>query len=234
VVDVGGHQVRRYDAGSGDTTIVLVHGAEDCVHSWLPVFRRVAEFARVIAYDRPGLGGSPAGLVLVDATPDAIAQEAGVKAGFAASGIAASILKASAPLGILRLLIRSGAMPLYPEQRRFRRLISDEEYREWIDAVVSSFSRGAGAELRPVLPAAHVAHEQEAALERPQFGDLPLAVLTSHAYGDTWIAMQSELPKRSRHSIHRVTDDRSHDIHMKHPDLVIEAVKTVHGQVRSR
>jgi pimeloyl-ACP methyl ester carboxylesterase len=63
LVDVGGHQVRRYQEGpgGGNAAVVLVHGAGDCADSWLPVRHRVAAFASLVCYDRPGLGGSPAG-----------------------------------------------------------------------------------------------------------------------------------------------------------------------------
>ena len=90
------------------------------------------------------------------------------------------------------------------------------------------------AELRSVLATARQAHDQQAFIEQPQFGDLPLAVLTSHAYGAKWIGMQREIVKRSRQSFQRITDDRSHNIHMRHPDLVVDAIRETHEQARSR
>jgi pimeloyl-ACP methyl ester carboxylesterase len=283
LVDVGGYRVRRYEAGSGYPTVVLVPGAGDCADSWLPVRDRVASFARVLSYDRPGLGGSPDGpppdierylaelrqllhtgadagpyvlaghslggliahlysqrhpgdvaaLVLVDATPDAIADDPGVRAGFMASGAAASVLKASAPLGVLRLLVTTGAMPLYPEQRQFRGLVTDEDYRRWIAGVCRSFSGAAGAELRSVLPTARYAHQQQSAVHQPQFGNLPLGVLTSHAYGDRWVEIHREIATQSRRSSHHITQDRSHNIHMRHPDLVADTIRQVRDEVRN-
>jgi pimeloyl-ACP methyl ester carboxylesterase len=280
LVDVGGHQVRRHQAGSGYPTVVLVPGAGDCGDSWLPVRDRVAAFARVVSYDRPGLGASPDGpppdieryltelhqllhsgadagpyvlaghslggliahlytqrhpgdvaaLVLVDATPDVIADDPGVKAGFLASGAAAYLLKASAPLGILRLLVTTGAMPLYPEQGQFRGLVSDEDYRRWVAGVCRSFSGAAGAELRSVLPTARYAHQQQSTAHQPQFGDLPLGVLTSRAYGDRWVEMHREVATRSRRSSYHVTEDRSHNIHMRHPDLVADTIRQVRDE----
>jgi pimeloyl-ACP methyl ester carboxylesterase len=276
LVDVGGHQVRRYREadGNGGATVVLIHGAGDCADSWLPVRHRVASFARLVSYDRPGLGGSPAGpppdverylgelhhlvngsavegpvvlvghslggliaqlyaqrhadamagLVLIDPTPAAVAREPGVKAGFAASSLAASVLKASAPLGVLRLLVAAGAMPLYPEQRRFRAIITDQDYRRWIASVVRSFSGAAGAELRSVLPAARYA-EQHADDPSQDLGQVPIALITSHAYGETWVQMHRDMAARWSRAAHSVTDDRSHNIHMRHPNLVADTIK---------
>jgi pimeloyl-ACP methyl ester carboxylesterase len=45
--------------GTGPITVVVVTGAADCAASWVPVVDRVSRFARVITYDRPGVGSSP-------------------------------------------------------------------------------------------------------------------------------------------------------------------------------
>jgi pimeloyl-ACP methyl ester carboxylesterase len=282
LVDVDGHQVRRYREadGSGSATVVLIHGAGDCADSWLPVRHRLASFARLVSYDRPGLGGSPAGprpdverylgelhrlvngsavagplvlvghslggliaqlyaqrhpeavagLVLIDPTPAAVAREPGVKVGFAASGVAASVLKACAPLGLLRLLVTAGAMPLYPEQRRFRAVVADLDYRRWIAGVVRSFSGAAGAELRSVLPAARYA-EQHADDPSQDPGKVSVALVTSHAYGETWVQMHRDLAARWSAVAHKVTEDRSHNIHMRHPKLVADTIKEMVGTV---
>jgi hypothetical protein len=36
LVDGGGHRLRRYEAGTGEPPVVLIHGAGDCAASWLP------------------------------------------------------------------------------------------------------------------------------------------------------------------------------------------------------
>ena len=107
-----------------------------------------------------------------------------------------------------------------------QRLAPHEELREWIAAVNRSFGlRGAaGAELRSVLSCAREARRRTTGLVRPQFGDLPLVVLTSRAWGEKWLTMHRELASRSRCGIHHVLDDRRHNIHMAHPDAVADAV----------
>ena len=185
-IDAGGYGVRVYEAGSSGRCVVIVPGAGDCAASWIPVANQVASFARVISYDRAGLGGSEngppatldryltelhsvigqagaqgplilaghslgglitrvytrehpgqvAGLVQVDATPEAIAGDPGVKVGFLASGMMASMFKALARLGFVRFLLALGKLPLYPEQGLFRAQVTDEDYRYWTAAVV--------------------------------------------------------------------------------------------------
>jgi hypothetical protein len=84
----------------------------------------------------------------------------------------------------------------------------------------------AGPELRSVLPCAHEAKRRVAGVAQPQFGDLPMAVLSSHAWGgEDRVRMHRGLAARSRASSHRVLDDRFHDIHMAHPDAVVGAVQ---------
>src|SRR5215471_4638025 len=60
-VDVGTHRVRVCESGSATPTVVLVHGAGDCSASWTFVQRQIATFARVLRYDRAGVGASEQG-----------------------------------------------------------------------------------------------------------------------------------------------------------------------------
>ena len=277
LIDAGGYRIRVYEAGTSGPCVVIVPGAGDCAASWIPVASQVARFARVISYDRAGLGGSEdgppatldryltelhgvigqagaegplilaghslggliarvftastpgqvAGLVQVDATPEAIVGDPGVRAGFLASGMMASMFRALAPFGFVRFLLALGKMPLYPEQGLFRAQVTDEDYRYWTAAVCRDFAGAASSELRSVLPAAVEAQRRRACLAAPELGDLPLGVLTSRAWGQKWVDMHRELATRSRSSFHRITGDRSHNIHIRHATLVVDAIRDV-------
>ncbi|MGY1638933.1 alpha/beta fold hydrolase [Geodermatophilus sp. SYSU D00742] len=170
-----------------------------------------------------------AGLVQVDATPEQIADDRSVRIGFAVSGGLAHLLQGLAPIGVVRALLRLRAFPLYPEQRAFETRLSAEQRREWVAAVTRSFGlRGAAAaELRSVLSCAREARRRTTGVVQPQFGDLPLVVLTSRAWGGKWVAMQRELATRSRRGTHLVFDDRWHNIHMAHSDAIADAVTAV-------
>lgn len=60
-IDVGGHKLRLQVAGSGTPTVVLDCGFGDSLEVWDEVYPEVARFARVVAYDRAGLGKSEPG-----------------------------------------------------------------------------------------------------------------------------------------------------------------------------
>jgi hypothetical protein len=81
--------------------------------------------------------------------------------------------------------------------------------------------------LGAVLGAAQDAKGLGEGVLEPRFGDLPLGVLTSHAFGDRWIEWHREVAARSSNSFHRITETKSHNIHLRHPELVVEAVRDV-------
>jgi pimeloyl-ACP methyl ester carboxylesterase len=267
--------VRVYESepsDGGEPAIVRLPGAGDTAESWTLVTERLSRSARVVTYDRPGMGHSDpvpaadlaavvetldavlaaadpmspvvlvghsfggllaraytathaervAGLVLVDATPPVIAKDRGVRSGFLISGGLAKVLKALATFGLTRALLAAGAMPLYPEQRAFRRAASPDAYRRWTAAVCSNFASNAGRELSAVLPAA------------ADFGDslsnqpgVPVAVVFSRAYGARWEQMQRDAAQDLRAVALHSTGARRHNIHMMRPDLVVQGILDV-------
>lgn len=60
-VDAGGHLVYMLIKGRGAPTVVLESGLGQGIESWEKVQPEVARFARVVAYDRAGLGRSEPG-----------------------------------------------------------------------------------------------------------------------------------------------------------------------------
>jgi pimeloyl-ACP methyl ester carboxylesterase len=60
-IDVGGYKLRLQVAGSGTPTVVLDCGFGDSLEVWNNVYPEVMRFARVVAYDRAGLGKSEPG-----------------------------------------------------------------------------------------------------------------------------------------------------------------------------
>jgi pimeloyl-ACP methyl ester carboxylesterase len=279
LLQVDGRSLQVYEEGTpvpGQPPVVLLTGAGDGTASWAAVRARLGGFARVVSYDRSGMGasgqgpvrslagyaaelhsvvshsgagkavlvghslggliaqsyavrhpGNVAGMVLLDATPDEIAGDPAVRAGFAVSAGMAAVLKALSPLGLVRFLLAARIMPLYPDQGIFRKQVDDARYREWITDVCRNFAGNAGPELRSVLDAARDAARARAADPAPADAALPVALVTSHAYGRKWVDMHHRLARRFADSRHTVLQDRSHNIHMRHPDVVAEAVREV-------
>jgi hypothetical protein len=61
MIDVGGHKLRARIMGASGPTVVLEAGFPATSDDWVDVMPEIAKFARVVAYDRAGLGGSEAG-----------------------------------------------------------------------------------------------------------------------------------------------------------------------------
>src|SRR5438132_1554604 len=57
-VDAGGHTVHMVIQGGGAPTVILESGLGQGREAWTKIFSDVANFTRVIAYDRAGLGQS--------------------------------------------------------------------------------------------------------------------------------------------------------------------------------
>ncbi len=73
MVEAGGGRFHVHETGSGPVTVVLEAGIAATSISWALVAREVSKFARVIAYDRAGLGWSE--LLDTPRTPSRIAVE---------------------------------------------------------------------------------------------------------------------------------------------------------------
>jgi hypothetical protein len=127
-------------------------------------------------------------------------------------------------------------MPMYPERPFYAQQLSAEEYRQWAAVIYRNCTGEAGFhEFHAVFPmlAAATAQMKEGA-EGPQFGEMPLAVLTNPGFGTEWTAMHRELASRSANSIHWISDQKGHNLQMPRPDLVVDAIRHVVDGARNR
>jgi pimeloyl-ACP methyl ester carboxylesterase len=101
MVDVGGYRMHIYCEGQGSPTVVMDAGLADFSLSWVLVQPEAAEFTRVCAYDRGGLGWSERGPKPISAQNIAeelhtLRTEAGIEgpyvlAGHSAGGVYARV-----------------------------------------------------------------------------------------------------------------------------------------------
>ncbi len=56
--DRGGRRLHAYVAGTGEASVLFEAGRNDVALTWTPLLIRLAPFARLVAYDRAGLGES--------------------------------------------------------------------------------------------------------------------------------------------------------------------------------
>lgn len=170
---------------------------------------------------------SVAGLVLIDATPKEICSNKAVQAGFMLSALLTRLFKVLAPIGVVSFLLAIDNLPFYPEQAAFRAKVSQEDYRNWVWAVGRNLAGNAGNELTSVLDVATSSKHVHSALSQQAEHALPTMVLTSHAYGRKWVAMQQRMASQFQNGLHLILPDRSHNMHMSQPELVAEAAMKI-------
>lgn len=179
-----------------------------------------------------------AGLVFLDSTHEFLKDDAKFKQGFAIIGIMLKILRLISPFGIPRFLGNFlGIIPMYGnELSYYKQQLNAEEYMQWKGTVYSIFAgRTAGAEFKAAW--AHLdlaANQLNNCMEKPQFGDLPIAVVNNPGFGVQWTVMQRELASRSTNHIHKTSDRKGHSLQMPRPEYVIEAIHHVVEQVLER
>ena len=179
-----------------------------------------------------------AGLVLIDSTHEFLKTDKRFLQGMAGIGMMIRFFRAMSPFGLHRFLGNVlHIMPMYASERRYyQEQLTPAEYQQWASVANHNCTSAAGVGEVGSIPAMLEAANQQLKTSEaaPQFGDLPMAVLTNPSFGDGWAEMHRELARRSTNSIHRISDRNGHSLQMPRPDLVIDAIRHVVDQVRSR
>jgi len=283
MIDMDGYRLHLTDDGTGGPTVVILHGAGDCSYSWIYMRRQIARTARVLSYDRAGMGASPAtgqgpdpvrsieelhrvlersgapgpyvlvghslggliarlyahkypdrvaGIVFVDSSHEDLLQDKPFLSSLKVLAVMAKVMRALSVVGLPRLLASFGVMPMYASERKYYvQQLSPAEYRQWQAACLGNFSPAAASELLSAVPMMEAA----ARIKSPtQFGDMPVAVLNNPSFGPAWSEKGRELANRSTNATHKTSDRPGHSLQMPRPELVLEAVSHVLGQVRER
>lgn len=252
-VDVGGYHLNLVEMGEGDVTVVLEAGLGDDLSVWRMVQQRAARYARVVAYDRAGLGYSePSPMAR---TPEQVATE-----------LHTLLRRAGIPPPYVLVAHAEGAFSV----RRFASLYPDEvaglvlvdpshealgarwealdakSWKTYVDGQQALYGTVQGtvhAEFNAVL---RVMEEQEV----PGVGalpDVPLAVLTAMQpvseprwVGETEAGQQVKQDvhaawvEQVAHGTHYVTTTSSRYIPLEEPGLVVKAIRTVVEAVQAK
>ncbi|MDP9437648.1 MAG: alpha/beta hydrolase [Actinomycetota bacterium] len=126
LADAGGHRLHLNVAGEGQggPTVVLEAGGTGFSPQWARVRPGIAEFARVVSYDRAGLGWSEPGPNPRDARP--IAEE--LRAALRSAGIEGPYVPVGSSLGGLYALAFADA---YPEETAGVVLVDSMHPDQW-------------------------------------------------------------------------------------------------------
>lgn len=242
MVDVGGVKLHIQCDGerrAGAPLVVLEAGAGNGLKTWSKVFEPIAQFARVCAYDRPGLGTSErtpqprtarqavdslhAWLQAADERPPY------VMAGHSYGGAIVRLFASRWPTEVTGLVLIDSTHE--DQQRRFA-------------AVPGAPSPRPTPVSPPPAPPEQVDLKGTSAelAQAPWRADIPLVVLTKTdrtrtdgdgapsyegARSQVWLELQRELATRSPRSEHIVAPNSGHYIHNDEPTLVIEAIRRV-------
>jgi pimeloyl-ACP methyl ester carboxylesterase len=233
LIDVGGSRLHIHCHGertAGAPLVVLEAGLGRTTRTWDNVFEPIAQFARVCAYDRQGVGLS-----------EGILESEGINA--VVERLHALLRKADEPPPYVMAghswggaLVRYYAT-VYPSEVTGIVLIDSthEDQTTRFEALHSNAAAPIAAnEGKGESPSEDMEAEMSA---RPWHANIPLVVLTHSSSTDPiddprlgllWLELQRELAARSPRSEHIVAEKGvGHFIHTQQPELVIDAVRRV-------
>jgi pimeloyl-ACP methyl ester carboxylesterase len=234
-VDAGGHRLRMLVEGRGAPTVILESGLGDGLESWAKVQTEVARFARVVAYDRAGLGRSEPGpkprtarqvaTELHTALKNAGLKPPYVLVGHSGSGFTIRVFAATYPKEIAGLVFVEPTQPGLYEWIRSHR---PDVWKE----IESGLAKSPEAVRDEETAAETSAAQAEAAGPLP---DVPVILLAGGLTNDFrtpellqfWTERHREFLKRTPHGRLVLAEKSGHYIQADEPEVVIRAVEEV-------
>ena len=168
-ITVNGLQVHTKEAGTGEPTMILLHGFGASVFSWREVMQPLSQYGRVVAYDRPAFGlterplpgswkeespyGVEGNLTLLLGLMDALGIEKAILIGNSAGGRLAVQAALTHPERVSGLVLVDAA--IYTGSRRPFGILQPLIYTPQMDRLGPFFARSlAGAQGEAFLQAA--------------------------------------------------------------------------------
>jgi pimeloyl-ACP methyl ester carboxylesterase len=221
-------------AGVGSPTVVFESGIGHGKRNWAPVFNKVAEVTRTVAYDRAGYGQSEAseqprdGLQIVLELRDMLRIE----------GIAPPYVLVGHSLGgtVVKLFAKTyphevaGVVLVDARHEEFTQRCRQVGVHRLLYEPPETFLSMLAPVPRAEVLAAPLTLKQ--ARRAGTFPDVPLIVLTQSnvtsrwpkSLGTVWEASQRKMAKMSALGRIKVVREAGHNVHMDRPDVVIRAV----------
>lgn len=221
--------------GEGAKTVIFESGLGDGLESWDPIIDDVANFAKVVTYNRAGYAPSPE--LHSNRSLDNIVSELREHL---------QLKDLSAPYTLVGHSY--GGLIMYYFARKFP---NEVEALILLDSTPYNFvsrMRNAGvpdsaflpsekdlSEMHPVISSEFrsIFNAEELVNNVNPLGNIPLRVLTSSKltpgfpleFTTTWVELHEELSKETPQGLHLVSDEVGHYIHHEVPDIVIDVIK---------
>ena len=256
LVDVGGHRLHVWCAGSGSPAVVLEAGLTGSTAGWGSVQPELARFTRVCSYDRAGLGYSDPGPS--PRTAGRIASElarlldrAGiggplVLAGASIGGLYVRVFASEHPERVAGLVLVDASherqemevpalarvVPLLAPLGVFRFLgVSFAHDPESLAPAVQALARA--TRFRPagyLAAASEITHVRQSAAEAgasPRKLAIPVMVVTAGRGTDAaWRDLQRDLAGLSERGCQLIAEESGHVVTADQPQVVVEAIRT--------
>lgn len=224
-------------AGTGSPTVVFESGIGQGKRNWAPVFNRVAELTRTVAYDRAGYGQSERselprdGLQIVLELREMLRAEGleppYVLVGHSLGGTMVKLFAKTWPQEVAGVVLVDARHEQFTQ--RCRQVGVHRLLYEPPEAFLN---------MLPPVPRAEVLAAPltlKQARRAGTFPDVPLIVLTQsnatsrwpESLGKVWLASQRRMAGMSSLGRIKVVGDAGHNLHMDQPDVVVRAVSGV-------
>ena len=237
-VNIDGHTVVYTIAGRGRPAIVLINGAGGPLEAWYKLYPDIERLGTVVAYDRPGVGGSSPPLVPQTGEANVrllrkLLSEIGVTAPYVLvahsfGGLHANLFARLYPQDIAGVVLLEAAAP---EDVGMTKAHQGPLQRA-LNRVLGVFARRD--------PNDEVSHERETVTQlsaAPQFPGVPLRVVSGGKAPPTWLSSSEATRRRNEHQellvglspLGRriVASGSGHFPQMSQPDLVLSVIAEV-------
>jgi len=221
-------------SGNAGPVVVFESGLGDGKESWAPVFATTGEFARVLAYDRAGYGGSASSAPIRDG--ETIVEE--LRALLSSLELAPPYLLVGHSIGghFVELFARR-----YPSEVAGVVFV-DARHAEFSARCIREEAERCDVPLlaKLLMPAAAKAElaaspTTEASLrDAPAFPAVPVQVITAARRPQNmpnlrraWAEAQADLARLSPLATQTICEECGHYVHRDRPDLVVNAIRSI-------
>lgn len=258
-VDLGGRRLRMACLGEGEPTVILEAGMGQPLETWRLVQPAVAEWARVVSYDRAGVGQSdprPTPRSCLDIVSDLQALLEGARipppyvlVGHSLGGLVVRAHAQRFPEDVVGMVLVDAPHPAYParalevlppeatgecaevteSRRTFARMVQGTDDPDGPEAVAW------GASLAQVLAAGPLGERPLVVVSAGKPGDFAPDFPADLAVEITALVRecQRDLVRLSPKGKHLVAEASGHFVQLDQPELVVDAVRTVVEAVRN-